>query len=129
MADTQHPVTPKSSEEAGYELSDSGLSAALFFAAILAVLLVTSIFATMLLLNYFQSGVQSDQEQTELYSNIDTEQLPIGVRLQVDPVRDWTEAKEADELLLHNSDVQEGRISIEEAIDRILEQGLPSREE
>lgn len=127
MADTQHPVTPSSSEEAGYELSDSGLGAAVFFAGVLTVLLGTSIFATVILLGYFR--IETSSLQDEVYSTVDIEQLPSGVRLQVNPARDWVEFNADYEDLLHNASDDKDRLSIDEAMDIISEQGLPAREE
>jgi hypothetical protein len=79
-------------------------------------------------------SAQATESAPTLSPVVDTQQLPPGPRLQAAPERDLQELREANEVILDTYgwvDQEDGRvrIPIDQAMDLLLEEGLPVREE
>jgi hypothetical protein len=129
MADSIPPATPT---EAHYERRDVSPNFILVFGIGVALLIAISIGVVIGMLTLFSA--QATESAPTLSPVVDTQQLPPGPRLQAAPERDLQELREANEVILDTYgwvDQEDGRvrIPIDQAMDLLLEEGLPVREE
>lgn len=134
MAHTENLAHPISSEEAGHELSDTSFSVPVIFGVGVVILIVTSIIVVIGLLGYFETTAAEQRNAAPASSVVDTQQLPAGPLLQANPERDWNQMQETKEEILHSygwvdKRNERVRIPIDQAMDLLLERGLPVREE
>ncbi|MDX1521047.1 MAG: hypothetical protein R3264_05435 [Anaerolineae bacterium] len=129
MANTP-PAMPD--KQPGFETSDAKTGPILFFGIGIAVLIAISIGVVLGLLGLFQTQLTDSRPVARPL--VDTEQLPVtGPRLQADPERDLRQLQAADEAALTTYgwvDKEAGKvhIPIDQAMEMLLEQGLPVRE-
>lgn len=129
MADSRPPARLT---EAHYERSDVNPTSIYIFAIAIAILIAVSIGVVIGLLTVFSS--QAAESVTPLSPVVDTQQLPPGPHLQAAPERDLQQLRQADEIILNSYgwvDREAGRvrIPIDQALELLLEEGLPVREE
>ena len=125
--------TPTSQPQSSYELSDLSPTSIIIFGLGIAILIAGSIFAVVGLLNVFET--RSLESQAVGPALLDTEQLPpTGPRLQANPERDLQDLQAADQAILTtygwvDQETGKVRIPIDQAMDLLLKQGLPVRDE
>jgi hypothetical protein len=125
---TEPQPIPIESQEAGYELRDALLFPIVVGFASIAILLFSSVIATVILLGYFESN--NNQSHGIVTLTMPQEQVvPKEAELQVNPERDLAVYKAESELILSSygwvdSGAGQVRIPIEQAMDLALERDL-----
>ncbi len=105
-----------------YEQTDVSIKVIIYFVAALIVLGVAG--QVILAFGYWRLAKETKSEP--LSQIADWRELPPAPRLQVSPTRDMSEFLRAEQKILAAQNVP-GRISIEEAMQRVLRAGLPAR--
>jgi hypothetical protein len=126
---TEPQPIPIESQEAGYELRDTPLLPIVVGFVATAILLISSIIVTIVLLGYFESNKQSHETVTHALTMPQEEIVLQEPQLQVNPERDLAVYKTENELMLNSygwvdSNAGQVRIPIERAIDLALERDM-----
>ena len=119
-----------SPETPGYEVRDVSPRGLLYFLAIMAVFLVATSFAVQWLFGYYMKTDRAPAVVQPLFGHVRL--LPPPPRVQANPGADIYEYLHAEQRFLNSSgwiDKKNGiaRIPIDRAMDLLLRQGLPVR--
>jgi hypothetical protein len=129
---TEPQPIPIESQEAGYELRDTPLLPIVIGFVSTAILLFSSVIATVVLLGYFESNNQSQSHEVVTHTLTMPQEevvVPKEAMLQVNPERDLAVYKAESESMLNgygwvDSDAGRVHIPIEQAMDLALERDL-----
>lgn len=115
----------------GYEVTDLGARGIFAFVAFMIGLMLVSMVILVVYLNSLEAEAAAADES--LSPLIESQATPTGPRLQARPPLDMQAMDEMEEAILTSYgwvDEENGvvRIPIEQAMERVVEQGLPVRE-
>ena len=112
----------------GYETRDANVGGVLNFLVILSVILVSTALVCWGLFRFFSMHDEDNRATPSPFA--EARQVPLGVQLQVNPRQEWLKYRADQERALQTLSLEDKtkgtvRVSIEQAMDILVKQGLP----